>query len=64
MLKVDELLLKCLELTKTDAYTRNTTMWCQAADSLYIFIKTKKEAEIEVLREMIKQTASVESGES
>ncbi len=41
MFKVDELLIKCLELTKTEAYTRNTSMWTQAADSLYNFIEKK-----------------------
>lgn len=45
MFNNDELMLKCLELTKNDAYTRNPTMWSTAADTLYNFIKTKTQAE-------------------
>ena len=62
MFNSEELFLKCLELTKNDAYTRNVTMWCQAADGLYTFMKTKKEAEINNLRDMMKQKDSISVG--
>lgn len=58
MFNCDELFLKCLELTKNDAYTRNVTMWCQAADGLYTFIKTKRSAELASLKESVAVSAT------
>lgn len=59
MYKFDELMFKCLELTKTEAYTRNTSMWTQAADSLYNFIKTKTKEEVEAIINMSTQKSEI-----
>lgn len=61
MYKFDELMFKCLELTKTDAYTRNTSMWTQAADNLYNFIKAKTKEEVEAVIKISKQRETEDS---
>jgi hypothetical protein len=42
---VDELYLRCLELTKNDAYTRNAKMWCETASVMFDCIKKKMDEE-------------------